>query len=936
MYTEMRVIMGDNNWSYSKIYKEIKPYEEYGMYDVAWHDGMSAADGHIGVITSCAPLNDSFIFQNVEYIMPSEEPRYVPLEVGGQLDEARQSVINMDDTWDIHNRKRTNMYCHHPGHQLRVELCRSADITDTNALISEAAKHHHMTRNDDINITDYERYTDFNRSEIVVKYKADGRTITKRTFASLTDDVVITEITGAKDFIVNISVDDFEAMHKFGMDKNKQATSERGMKYSRFVKDDIVGVVAHYPSFEGSELANGGFAGATRFITDGIVNMIELNKSDKAYTCIDNIVPIIQLNKSNKIILITYLDWTDKLGRLEDFQSECESGSIFDTELIRKCFAKVNDSLGTADKVFFNNKEIFYDAAIKEHSIKSAERYNRVSLYLYDNTDCISNKNDKEKKYCDNVSKVDENSKCTIADNEDRYNIYNMVANEELLDKQKEVPDILIPLLERIYNNARYGLMSGAGYTAPRLNGPGVGEWNLMWRNAYTMDANVNIQVSGINSGNMYEAGVGYIWFVLRQLKDWEINAKKVYGMKNALLAPINTDGQRAMMVEYDINYPFQYWNTGASWMILPIAEWVDCYGDVSITTTDQKIIKQYNKEVFNVKKDILMPVLQKTYNFWEQLCTPEYYTDIDGYARYEKGKTHLFTGEKYLIIPSFSPENKPLGYKSAITANASMDIAAAKDIIAMYIDMENELQNEGYKERIKKAEKLNNELPDYQYDESGAIREWAMKEYQENNAHRHISHLYCVWPAYQTQHNNKLANACRQAILNRNKENSGKDDTASHGWIHKALVEARLKNSEEVYNILNMLVHSDIFYSTLFTDHNTNRAKGVACTDTLYGIAGIINEMLVYSDKNTVELLPALSSNIPAGNISGLLTRAGVRVDYLSWDVDKRNVKADLTALRDTSFNLVLNNKAYIGEENESKCVVVQLKKGERYCFMG
>lgn len=928
--------MGHNNWSYSKIYKEIIPYEEYGMYDVAWHDGMSAADGHIGVITSCAPLNDSFIFQNVEYIMPSEEPRYVPLEVGGQLDEARQSVINMDDTWNIHNRKRTNMYCHHPGHQLRVELCRSADITDTNALISEAAKHPQMTQNDDINITDYERYTDFNRSEIVVKYKADGRTITKRTFASLTDDVVITEITGAKDFIVNISVDDFEAMHKFGMDKNKQATSERGMKYSRFVKDDIVGVVAHYPSFEGSELANGGFAGATRFITDGIVNMIELNKSDKAYTCIDNIEPIIQLNKSDKIILITYLDWTDKLGRLEDFQSECESGSIFDTELIRKCFAKVNDSLGTADKAFFNNKEIFYDAAIKEHSIKSAERYNRVSLYLYDNTDCISNKNDKEKKYYDNVSKADENSKCTIADNEDRYNIYNMAANEELLDKQKEVPDILIPLLERIYNNARYGLMSGAGYTAPRLNGPGVGEWNLMWRNAYTMDANVNIQVSGINSGNMYEAGVGYIWFVLRQLKDWEINAKKVYGMKNALLAPINTDGQRAMMVEYDINYPFQYWNTGASWMILPIAEWVDCYGDVSITTTDQKIIKQYNKEVFSVKKDILMPVLQKTYNFWEQLCTPEYYTDIDGYARYEKGKTHLFTGEKYLIIPSFSPENKPLGYKSAITANASMDIAAAKDIIAMYIDMENELQNEGYKERIKKAEKLNNELPDYQYDESGAIREWAMKEYQENNAHRHISHLYCAWPAYQTQHNNKLANACRQAILNRNKENSGKDDTASHGWIHKALVEARLKNSEEVYNILNMLVHSDIFYSTLFTDHNTNRAKGVACTDTLYGITGIINEMLVYSDKNTVELLPALSSNIPAGNISGLLTRAGVRVDYLSWDVDKRNVKADLTALRDTSFNLVLNNKAYIGEENESKCVAVQLKKGERYCFMG
>ena len=86
------------------------------------------------------------------------------------------------------------------------------------------------------------------------------------------------------------------------------------------------------------------------------------------------------------------------------------------------------------------------------------------------------------------------------------------------------------------------------------------------------------------------------------------------------------------------------------------------------------------------------------------------------------------------------------------------------------------------------------------------------MKEYKENNAHRHISHLYCAWPSYQTQNDTSLADACRQAIVNRNRENTGKDDTASHGWIHKALVEARLKNSEAVYDMLNLLVHSDIF----------------------------------------------------------------------------------------------------------------------------
>ena len=81
------------------------------------------------------------------------------------------------------------------------------------------------------------------------------------------------------------------------------------------------------------------------------------------------------------------------------------------------------------------------------------------------------------------------------------------------------------------------------------------------------MDANVNIQVSGMNTCGMCDAGKGYIWFVLKQIPDWEINAKAVYGMKNAVLTPVNTDGHRAMMVEYDINYPFQYWNAGASWV---------------------------------------------------------------------------------------------------------------------------------------------------------------------------------------------------------------------------------------------------------------------------------------------------------------------------------------------------------------------------------
>ena len=74
--------------SYSEGYTEIIPYREYDLYDVAWHDSMIAGNGHIGVIESCAPLNDNLIYQNVEFVMPSDEPRYVPEEVTSQLEEA--------------------------------------------------------------------------------------------------------------------------------------------------------------------------------------------------------------------------------------------------------------------------------------------------------------------------------------------------------------------------------------------------------------------------------------------------------------------------------------------------------------------------------------------------------------------------------------------------------------------------------------------------------------------------------------------------------------------------------------------------------------------------------------------------------------------------------------------------------------------------------
>lgn len=828
--------------SFSKKFRQIKPYDNYNVTDVPWHEAMVAGNGRLGVLESCAPIEDSLIYQNVEFVMPSEEPRHVPYDVTAQLDEARQSVINFDDTWNIHDRKRTNMYCYHPGHMIRLTLEGEPDISG------------------------YRRWTDYKTGTINTTFKSDGASVSKSTYVSRKQNVIITKIISEKSVNMSISTDDFESMPKFGVQKNNIPAPERNMLYSRFVRDNIIGTVVHYPEYEGSELAKGGFAGVTRILTDGDMRVSSKPKDSRAYTCIDETAPVINISHAESITLITYTDWTDDLGEYCEFRDRVNGKDTF--ALVDKCINKVNSVNITEEPVSLDHKNI---------ELKLDGGY-----------------------FCES-------------------------ANEELLDLQKNEYDIMPHLLEKLYYNGLYGMQACAGTTAPRLSGLWVGEWNLLWRSAYTMDANVNIQVSGMNGSGLYEAGVGYMWFILRQIPDWVNNAAMVYGMKDAVLIPVNTDGHRAMMVEYDINYPFQYWNAGAGWMLIPIYEFLQTYGDAVITTFDASLIKMYGKDTFDVRKDVYEPLLKKAYNFWKQIGNPEYYTDTDGNARYEKGKCSLNAGEHYLIIPSFSPENKPLGYHSAITANAAMDISAAKDVINMYIEMINKEMAEENRtaamQAVSEAEALLRLLPDFMYDESAAVKEWSMKEYGENNAHRHISHLYPAWPALQTQHDSKLAAACRQAVINRNHENKGKDDTASHGWIHKALVEARLKNADAVYDTLNLLVHSDIFYTTLFTDHNTDRSKGVYCTDTAFGLVGIINEMLVYSDEHTIELLPAWSDKLGSGMVKGLRTRCGITIDELKWDVDKKKVYVSLDWGNADEINIVCGKYEIekIGHERQS-----------------
>lgn len=216
-----------------------------------------------------------------------------------------------------------------------------------------------------------------------------------------------------------------------------------------------------------------------------------------------------------------------------------------------------------------------------------------------------------------------------------------------------------------------------------------------------------------------------------------------------------------------------------------------------------------------------------------------------------------------------------------------------------MVITLERAVKRDGYEAAVAKWEALLALLPDYKLDQDGALREWAMSEYTENNNHRHLSHLYPAWPAYETQNHPELAKAATQAVANRDQFNTA-DATAGHGWMHKALVYARLKQGDGVVASLLPMMTDAGYYTSFMTDHDTNRRCNSYCTDTLFGTLGVVNEALLYSNTGEIEVLPALPPDWTSGSIHGLMARTRAEVRELTWELSSGMVAITLHSSAD------------------------------------
>ncbi|MFI6934469.1 glycosyl hydrolase family 95 catalytic domain-containing protein [Streptomyces sp. NPDC050287] len=384
-------------------------------------------------------------------------------------------------------------------------------------------------------------------------------------------------------------------------------------------------------------------------------------------------------------------------------------------------------------------------------------------------------------------------------------------------------------LLERLFAAGRYHLLSAAGMLPPRLVGLWTGDWNTAWAGAFTNDANLNLQTASAAAAALPEVTEALASLIHRQLDDWRENARTVFGARG-VVAPAHTDGESGLAYHFSREYPLHLWTAGADWLLKPLADHDETRGAHDPRTAH---------------------ALAQVALFYEDFLTR---TDADG---------HL------TVVPSYSPENRPAN-ASWGAINAAMDLSAARHALltaAAY-----------HPEKAQAWRALAGRLPPHRVNADGALAEWARPGLDDSYDHRHLSHLYGVWPLeeitpYDTP---DLASAAHRAL-----ELRGSENDSAHGHLHHALVAARLRDGERVAHALGQVLKGDFFHASLMSAHYPNRH--VYNADAAHTLPAVVIETLVQSTPDRLVLLPALPTTYPEGELRGIRTRFGAELD-LTW----------------------------------------------------
>ncbi len=282
----------------------------------------------------------------------------------------------------------------------------------------------------------------------------------------------------------------------------------------------------------------------------------------------------------------------------------------------------------------------------------------------------------------------------------------------------------------------------------------------------------------------------------------------------------------------------------------------------------------------------------------------------------------------RLVTVPSQSPENFFVGGTKPVSlcVGATMDFELIHDVLTHAIKS-SEILGVDEDLRVKWTQILR-EIPPFQIGRFGQLQEW-LEDYEEGEVgHRHLSHLFAVFPGEQITPDDtpELARAARVS-LERRLEAGGCRRGWSAAWV--VCLWARLREAERAYEHLKLLVSESSACNLLDVLDASSKLFQI---DGNFGGTAAITEMLLQSHAGIIRILPALPSAWKEGHFQGLRARGGYELSVVWKNGKPKNIKVQshLGGICRLAFVGANNCRVYCG----NRPVQINIEKDNRISF--